>query len=901
MSRSRFYLLVLGIILLVFLFAARFIGFYTDWLWFKEVGFEAVYIKVLLTKLSLGFGIGLVALGVVFGNLALALWVTREEAIVIKRGRDEHTPIPFPAHRMRQIAFWLSFFIALFIGLLAATEWQTVLQYIHRTPVPDRDPLFQREIGFYLFQLPVWEYLLGLGMGLVVVCLVGASIVYVLKGSLELSRRGLTWSRAAKVHLSILGSLLLLILAFNARLDILNLVYSPRGVVAGASYTDVHAELPLLRVLLGVALLGVLVLMSNCFIRTNRPVFVALGLYLLIVVVQWIYPASVQRFVVEPNEFNKETPYIERNIAATRRAFGLDKVEEQSLTGDEKLTYEDIQANATTINNVRLWDRDSLLDTFAQIQEIRTYYEFQSVNVDRYTINGEYRQVMLSPRELASELLPNRSWVNERLVFTHGYGLTLGPVNRVDSTGLPVLYIKNIPPVSEIDLKVQRPEIYFAEVSSDPVFVLTAQKEFNYPAGDDNIYTTYSGTGGVPMYSFLRKFMFAVRFGSLKILLSNDIKSESRVLFYRKITERVQRIAPFLHYDSDPYMVISKDGFLYWIIDAYTMSDRYPYSQPIGEGVNYIRNPVKVLIDAYNGWVRFYLSDPSDVLIQTYAKIFPGLFQPMDQMPPDLRAHIRYPSDLFSIQTRVYSTYHMGNPQVFYNKEDQWETPIYESEGKRIEIEPYHTIMKLPGQQREEFILMRPFTPRKKDNLAAWMVARNDGEHYGKLVGYAFPKQKLIYGPRQVNARINQEPEISRQLSLWGQRGSQVILGRLIVIPIEESLIYVRPLYLRAETGKIPELKRVIVAYENQIAMEETLEQSLAKIFQGAPTLAPPHAAAQPSEAPSATPASIETLAVRAKEHYDRALEALRAGDWARCGEEVKRLGEVISQMQRPR
>jgi hypothetical protein len=644
----------------------------------------------------------------------------------------------------------------------------------------------------------------------------------------------------------------------------------------------------------------VLLFIGNCVTQKNRLVLAAVGLYVLVVVAQWIYPASIQRFVVEPNEVVKETPYILNNIAATRKAYGVDHVEERALTGENTLAIADIQQNAPTINNVRLWDREPLLDTFSQIQEIRTYYEFISVDVDRYAINGEYRQVMLSPRELSSELLPNRSWLNERLVFTHGYGLTLGPVNRVTPAGLPVLFIKDLPPVSDIDLNVERPEIYFGELPNEYVIVQTRQQEFDYPSGDDNVFTTYAGQGGVRVNSLFRKFMFALRFGSMDILLSNDITPDSRMLFYRDIRQRVQRVAPFLRYDSDPYVVISSDGRLYWICDAYTVSDRYPYAEPTPGVGNYIRNSVKVLIDAYNGLLRFYLADPSDPLIQTSARIFPELFIPLDQMPADLRAHVRYPSDLFRIQTRLYSTYHMKNPQVFYNREDQWEIPIYMTEGKEQEMEPYHTIMKLPGEPKEEFILMLPFTPRKKDNLAAWMVARNDSGHYGKLVVYEFPKQKLIFGPRQVSARISQDPEISRQISLWDQRGSQVILGRLIVIPIEESLIYVQPLYLRAETGKIPELKRVIVAYQNEIAMEETIEHSLARIFQGPPLAEPDVVESQPAEAAAAPLATAsDRLAAQAKQHYDRAQEALRAGDWARYGEEIKRLGEVLNQMGR--
>ncbi|UCD10366.1 MAG: UPF0182 family protein, partial [Nitrospinaceae bacterium] len=457
-----------------------------------------------------------------------------------------------------------------------------------------------------------------------------------------------------------------------------------------------------------------------------------------------------------------------------------------------------------------------------------TYYQFNSVDNDRYRIDGTYRQTLLSPRELLSSSLPNRTWINEHLTFTHGYGVSLSPVNEVTPEGLPVLFIKDIPPSSTMDLMVERPEIYFGELASDHVFVNTGTKEFDYPEGEKNVYKNYAGEGGFEVSSFFRKAMLAARFKTLKILFSNDITRESRVLMHRNIRERVEKTAPFLSFDRDPYMVIS-GGRLVWMMDAYTLSDKFPYSQMIQGYGNYVRNSVKITIDAYDGTMWFYVFDERDPLILTYRKIFPSLFSDRDAMPKDLAQHVRYPSDLFSIQTIVHATYHMKTPQVFYNKEDQWEIP--EIDGRFMQ--PYYTIMKLPGKEREEYILMLPFTPRGKSNLSAWMVARSDGEHYGKLEIYKFPKQKLVYGPNQIVARINQDAEISRQISLWDQRGSSVIQGNLLVIPIEESLIYVRPLYLKADAGKIPELKRVIVGYEDNIAMEPTLDGALQKIFGG--------------------------------------------------------------------
>jgi uncharacterized membrane protein (UPF0182 family) len=519
---------------------------------------------------------------------------------------------------------------------------------------------------------------------------------------------------------------------------------------------------------------------------------------------------------------------------------------------------------------------------------------------------------MLSPRELASDSLPNKSWINERLTFTHGYGVSAGPVNQVTPEGLPVLFVKDLPPKSEVkELEITRPEVYYGEIPNEYVIVKTKSKEFDYPKGEDNVYTNYAGSGGVEIDSSWRRLLYAIRFGSLKLFLSSDITKESRILYYRNIKERVSKIAPFLTYDRDPYLVIDR-GKMYWILDAYTSTDSYPYSQPLplnGGNVNYIRNSVKAVVDAYDGTIKFYQADLDDPIIKTYTKIFPKTFQKLKDLPKGLISHLRYPEDIFTLQTAIYTTYHMDDPQIFYNKEDQWEIPAIaqggttQTEGKTPTMNPRHMIMKLPGEKTEEFILMLPFTPRAKDNLSAWMVARNDGQEYGKLVVYRFPKDKLIFGPKQIIGRINQDAEISRQISLWDQGGSQVIQGSLLVIPIEESLVYVRPLYLKAATGKIPELKRVIVAYENKIAMEETLEEGLAKIFGTAEGQTKPSGETPVTAAPTDSPrgeagTTKEGLLNLANESYEVAIRAQREGDWTRYGEEIKKLGEILSKLQ---
>jgi uncharacterized membrane protein (UPF0182 family) len=545
---------------------------------------------------------------------------------------------------------------------------------------------------------------------------------------------------------------------------------------------------------------------------------------------------------------------------------------------------------------------------------IRTYYDFVSVDNDRYRIDGSLRQIMLSPRELNTASLPNRTWVNDRLTFTHGYGLTLGPVNQVTGEGLPVLLIGNLPLETTPELPVSEPSLYFGELSNDYVIVRTGTQEFHYPRGEGNVFTQYDGRGGLPIGSMWRKLVFALRFGAYQILLSNDINSESRILFLRNIRERVQKLAPFLAFDRDPYLVVA-DGRLYWMYDAYTTSARYPYSTPSG-GLNYIRNAVKIVIDAYHGTTTVYLADANDPIAATYARVFPGLFAPLDQMPASLREHVRYPEDIFAIQAAVFATYHMTQPAVFYNREDQWEIPVIDDTGESGPMQPYYTIMRLPGESQPEFIQMLPLTPRNRDNLSAWLAARSDGEHYGTLRVFQFPKQKVIFGPRQVVARISQDQAISPQITLWNQQGSQVIWGTLMVIPIEESLIYVRPLYLRASGGRIPELTRVIVAYQNQIVMEQTLEAGLARLFggslpRGADVQLTRGAApgSSPEAAPAATPAAGQPvpagtdqfagLAAEARGHYDRAIEAQRSGDWAKYGEELRMLGEVLAKMRR--
>ena len=900
----RMPIVVAGVLL--FLVVPFFAGFYTDWIWFQQVGFDQLFIRTLSSKLILGGAVFAIAFSVLLGGLRYALRDMTKPYLTLGGG-PEVQPLIIDRKGLQLIAAGVSGLAALFMGVFASSQWMVWLQYQHATPFGEVDPLLGRDIAFYVFQLPFLDFIRNLLVSVVVLSLASATAAYILSGAVGFEpQAGLKISRGARQHLSLLIAALLLLLAWGASLDVPRTLLTPAGVIQGASYADVEARIPMLKLLVAVALLGASLATYQAFSPKQWPVPLAVVLYIAVSAGGTGYGALIQRIVVTPNEQEREAPYIEFNVAATRKAFALEGIDARELSGDATLTRSDIDANPETINNVRLWDHGPLLDTFGQIQAIRSYYDFASVDNDRYVIDGEYRQTMLSSRELNSNSLSNRTWPNERLVFTHGYGLALGPVNQVTAEGLPVLFLKDLPPSSAVDLSIEEPSVYFGELANDYVIVNTNTREFHYPEGDDNVYTEYVGDGGVPIGGLFHKMLFSLRFRAFNVLISRQLTPDSRILIHRNISDRVEALAPFLMYDRDPYMVIS-EGRLFWIIDAYTVTDNYPYSTQAMRTINYIRNSVKIVIDAYNGTTTYYLADADDPIAATISKIFPELFTPLETMSTDLRSHVRYPQDIFTLQTAMFSTYHMTNPAVFYNKEDQWDVPAIESDGRTAQMEPYYTIMKLPGEQDAEFIQMLPFTPRRKNNLAAWMVARSDGEHYGKLMVFQFPKQKLIFGPQQIVSRINQDEDISPQLTLWNQQGSQVIQGTLLVVPIEESLLYIRPLYLRAADGQIPELKRVIVAYQNEIVMEETLALALNRLF-GVRTPDGLLAATTSDSLTvgSSNPTSPETafdpsigISIpwsEALQQLERALEAQREGDWSRYGSELNQLRQFLEQ-----
>lgn len=778
--------------------------------------------------------------------------------------------------------------LSLFFGLILSGQWSRILQFLAPTNFNLVEPLFKQDISFYIFSFPVWQLLEFWLGGLFLFGLLAVTLIYLVSGNSISEGKFLGFSQSQLRHLYGLGSTFAAIVAMHYWLHRYKLLYLTNGIIYGAGYTDINVQLPVdisLTILAGAMAFFLLWRAIVWSKKLQIPLKELAFSLLFIVIADFILPRTVQSLIVQPNELARERPYLQRNIAFTRAAFDLNNAEVQTFDPQGQLNLVDLQANNLTIRNIRLWDTGPLLQTNRQLQQIRLYYNFPDADIDRYTLrereegqtsstssssllpNSEQQQVIIAARELDYNAVPQqaKTWINKHLVYTHGYGFTLSPVNKVATGGLPDYFVKDIgistragenralQTSSEsirVSIPIGTPRIYYGELTNNYVITSTNVKEFDYPSGNENAYNRYDGTGGIAINSWWRRGIFVQALKDWRMVFTSNFTPTTRLLFRRNINERIRAIAPFLRYDDDPYLVVANgtDGgeqtrtqnFLYWMVDAYTTSDRYPYSDPGKHEFNYIRNSVKVVIDAYNGDINFYVADPLEPILNTWSSIFPGLFKPLDTMPPGLRRHIRYPEDLFSVQSERLLTYHMTDPQVFYNREDQWEIPNEIYGNKPQSVKPYYLIMKLPTEQSEEFILLHPFTPTKRNNLIAWLAARSDGNNYGKLLLYRFPKQRLVYGPEQIEARINQDPIISGQISLWNREGSRAIQGNLLVIPIERSLLYVEPLYLEAERNSLPTLVRVIVAYENRIVMAETLEQALQSIFQPDQQMTPP-------------------------------------------------------------
>ena len=884
-------------------------GLYADILWFENLGYTSVFWNIFLSQWS----VRLVAWMVFFLFLFINLLFTRSTITNISNFElRERIAGTFLGKFLtpRKITFFFLFaslFFTFLFSLYTGSLWLEARQFMQGVKFGITDPIFHQDVSFYVFQLPFLRSLYAYLQGVIIVTLIVTGIIYFMTNPpVQVGRRIIFLPHRGQGHLSLLLSFIFLLKAGDYRLKMYELMLSPQGRIFGPGYADLNAKLPGLWVLLVFTLIIAGLLIFNIYRRRNRLIFFSIAaLVVASIVLGNIFPALVQQFRVNPNEFAFERPFLEHNINFTLKAYNLDSVRTKDHPVVPRMEYADLKDATGIIENLRLWDYRPLRQTYNQLQGIRDYYEFVDVDTDRYYLDGEYRQVMLSARELNQKRLPAQAqtWINQRLQYTHGYGLTMSPVSVVTKQGLPEFALRDIPPSSTVGLEVDRPEIYYGEINNDFVIVNTKTPEFNYPMGDSNVYAHYEGDGGVLLDSMIKKIVYALKFSDYHILLSGELTDKSRIMFNRAIKERVFKIAPFLEYDADPYLVLS-EGKLFWVLDAYTISRTYPYAEPFN-GINYMRNAVKVVVDAYNGSVDFYIADSSDPVILTCAQIFPGLFQAMEEMPAELRSHMRYPENLLSLQSRVYASYHVTEPVVFYNKEDLWQIPNEKYAGSYQPVEPYYTILQLPGHEEPEFILMLPFTPAGRDNMIAWMVGRSDGDNYGELLVYLFPKDRVIYGPMQIETVIDQNTLISQQLSLWDQKGSRVIRGNLLVIPVSDSVLYIEPVFLEAEQSELPELIRVIVAFQDVVVMEPTLEQALLSAFGIAETPplveeeedeTEPEDAAEPSVRPEVSP-DVSELARQAQDLFQKAQEALKEGDWTGYGHLQQELEAILKEL----
>jgi uncharacterized protein len=906
----------IAVILLLFALG-RITSLVVDWAWFSSIGYIGVFWTAFVTKAVLFAVVFTLSTLVLWANAALAHHLAARSRLRLPAVFDpgvatfRGSPGPWAGSYGFQVPplVWrlVILAVALVLGLLIAVgetgRWDLILRFIYQAPYGRTDPLFMRDIGFYLFSLPFYVALKNWLLWILILASLMAGSIYFLHDDLSLDP---PWnvSPSAIAHGSALLGLYFAIKAWSYALDRYLMLYNDNGVVVGAGYTDVHVELPALWLLIVFAAAAAILAWANVRLRSVR-LFIAGPLLVFggSLMFAEAFPGLFQRFYVKPSELQLETPYIRQNIALTREAYNLGEISVKPFPAEQDLTFQSLKDNSGTIDNIRLWDWQPLMDTYAQLQEIRTYYRFLDVDVDRYHLGDSYQQVTLAARELEPSLLSSnaQTWVNLHLLFTHGNGVVMSPVTQKSPEGLPIFYLKDIPPIASGGPPIAEPRIYFGQGPAGYVIVKGSTPEFDYPKGNDNAYATYDGADGISIGGIAWRSLFAWHFGDVNILLSGYITGESRIMLHRNIKDRVETIAPFLQLDRDPYMVIS-EGRLFWMQDAYTTSEWFPYSKPEPDGgdINYIRNSVKVVIDAYNGTVFFYVADPKDPIIATYRRIFPSLFKPFDAMPPDLQKHIRYPEDLFNIQALQYRAYHMDVPEVFYNREDLWQFPrepvapdgLSASGGARMA--PYYIMMRLPDEAHTEFFLMLPMAPSQRENMIAWLAARCDLPEYGKLIVYQFPKEKVVYGPFQIEALINQNTEISQQISLWNQMGSRVIRGILLVVPIENSILYVSPLYLRAQSGQLPELKRVIAAYGDRVVMEETLPAALAALFKESAPVAGLPALGPPSAGGPANSQAREALA-----HYDRAIDRLKAGDWAGFGAELDAMRPLLEELNR--
>ncbi|MFP4228903.1 MAG: UPF0182 family protein [Salinivenus sp.] len=911
-------LAVVGVVLTVLLLAP---GLVVEYFWMGELGYEQVFWTIRSTQVALFFLVFAVAaayFGVNFNVLLRRippLWASRwaQEGEAPQVGGK-----PLTRGRLKRAAYVIAGILSLLFAAGFSGRWDDLLRFWYAGSYGEADPIYGHDLAYHMLELPFIQALQSAVVGLAFLGLLALVTGYVMAGEIGVEDGQFQVDDDALRHLGVNVIVLLLGWTWGFYLDRYEMLQEGGGgAVFGAGYTDMNVVLPALWIMI-LATLGLAGLVAYNLYRTNLRLlgFGALGYVVILVAGLVAAPTLVTQLTVLPSELQMERPYLEHNIDMTREAYGLGDFKERSYPARPDLPADAVENNEETIDNVRLWDPRLLIDTYRQLQEIRLYYEFYNVDVDRYMLDGEYRQVMVSPRELTQQL-PEDTWDNRHIRFTHGYGSVANLVAREGVEGSPEFLVQDIPPKAKHEaLEVEEPAIYYGERTPHYRIVPAGDPdeeplELDYPRSGENVYTRYDGDGGVSVGSFWKQLLFSYFLSDFNILLTDYIRDDSQIQFWNKVEERVQRVAPFLEFDGDPYMVHGGDR-QYWILDAYTTSDSFPYSEPIREqrnyeGTRYLRNSVKVVVDAYDGDVSLYVTEPDDPIIQLYQEVFPDLFQSLGEMPERLQNHIRYPQDLFEIQVERYRRYHQTQPQVFYNNEDLWTRPREQYAGQQQRMEPYYILTDLPGEDAAglEFMLMMPMTPEGRDNMISWMAARSDPPNYGEVIVYELPKDRLIRGPNQIESRIDQDTEISRQLSLWDQRGSSVIRGNLIVVPIEESFLYVEPIYLIAEDIQIPEIQRVIAATDQRVAMERTLRQSLNTVLgeQVVETDDEEEALAKLEEAAgaaqAAAPEQVEGLE-RAKELIQEARQALRDGDFAGFGERFEELEQELDDVPLP-
>lgn len=924
MKKKKYIIPIVILLLLIIINSFNtIINFITDYQWFRELGYTNTFLTKLRTQLKIGIPVFIIVMLVVYFYLISIRKKYYKEAGIDGREKSDKW--------INRIFGISSIIIAYYISsVFVKNLWFNLLQFINRANFNVKDPIFNNDLSFYVFILPLLKEIVELALMVIVILIVLTFAVYItlfifrkppendyydnqtvfdrfrrpLYGVGRLINRSAI--KSASFQLGILGALILVIFGIAYVFNSYELLYSKRGVVFGAGFTDVNITLWYYRIMAVAFFVFAFLLIYLIKRKSFKKIILGLFAIAAISIIGSVGSGVVQRFIVEPDEISKEQEYIKYNIEYTQMAYGLEDVEEVEFPVNQDLTKEDIVNNEDIINNIRINDYRPISKTYNQLQSIRLYYSFNDVDIDRYNINGNYTQIFLAARELDQQNLQSKTWINKHLKYTHGYGLVLSPVNAVTSSGQPDLLIKNIPPVTNSNLKIERPEIYFGESTNDYIIINTDELEFDYPEGSDNKHTMYEGNAGVKLKG-INRLLYAIKERDYKILISNNINSDSRIIMYRNIKERVKKIAPFIKYDDDPYIVLSEDGKLYWIIDGYTVTDKYPYSKPYSEesSVNYIRNSVKVVIDAYNGTTKFYVFDGEDPIIQTYMNIFPELFLDSKEMPEGLKSHVRYPITLFNIQAEVYRTYHVDNPIVFYNEEDLWDIAKEKYMSEELQVEPTYAMFKLPHEEDIEFLLTIPYTPKTKSNMTSFFVARNDGEDYGKLFIYKFPKGKTVDGPNMVESRIDTNTSISEELTLWSQQGSRVLRGNMMIVPVEDSLLYVEPIYLESDNvNSLPEMKRVIVYYSGEIVMEPTLEEALNMIFgiseakESVEDEKIEETHTDTNQPENTENQELQQLIKTANELFNKAKEASQNGNWADYGKYIDELEKVLKELE---